>query len=357
MATMPASRFERLSRQQHARVLRPQLPAAIFAPATGRLAWLPVHLAIILGLAAYLVALSPPWYLALAAALIAGHSWACLAFLAHETLHHAITTSRLVERLVGYCGLGLFCLSPVLWTAWHNQAHHGHTADPERDPDTLGTLAAWRSTRSDRAAVSASPGSRSPWSAVAPFFTFSVHSLVVLLVHSRRVDRFPRLSRRVAYAESAAMTAFWLAVLVLVGPWHFLFLYGVPLLVANAIVMSYISTNHFLSSMTTINDPLANSLTVTGPRWLECLHLGFGYHVEHHLFPTVSARHAHVVRAAVVRCYGNRYLTLPHGRALRLLYTRPKVHDTADTLIDPHTAATYRTLAPGLMTMEAITPT
>ena len=46
--------------------------------------------------------------------------------------------NRLVEQLVGYCGLGIFCLSPTLWVAWHNQDHHGNTGNPEADPDTFG---------------------------------------------------------------------------------------------------------------------------------------------------------------------------------------------------------------------------
>jgi hypothetical protein len=35
--------------------------------------------------------------------------------------------------------------------------------------------------------------------------------------------------------------------------WTFLFVYVVPLLVANAIVMSYIATNHFLNPLTVGN--------------------------------------------------------------------------------------------------------
>ena len=69
------------------------------------------------------------------------------------------------------------------------------------------------------------------------------------------------------------MLAFWMAVLVLVGAWNFLFLYVVPVLIANAMVMSYIATNHFLNPLTDDNDPLANTLSVTSPRWLEALHL------------------------------------------------------------------------------------
>jgi fatty acid desaturase len=352
LAEVTASRFEQFSRQHYARELRQHLPAAVFEPARQRLAWLPVHLAIIAGLAWYIVAANPPWYLALMGAVVAGHSWACLAFLAHETLHHAVSKNPVVERLVGYCGLMLFFLSPTLWKAWHNQAHHGNTGNPKLDPDTFGTLESWRANAGDRAVEKAAPGTRTIWSAGFLFFTFSVHSLVVLFFHSRRDAYYARVSRSVVYTEFTAMVAFWLAVFLLVGSWNFVFIYVVPVLIANAVVMSYIATNHFLSSMTSINDPLVNSLSVSAPRWLEWLHLGFGYHVEHHLFPTVSARHAPLVRDAVIRLYGNRYLTLPHTRALRLLYSRPKLHVTGDTLIDPRTNATFHTLAPGVMTMD-----
>jgi hypothetical protein len=41
-----------------------------------------VHLAIIVGLGLYIVQAAPPWYIAAGCAVVAGHSWACLAFLA-----------------------------------------------------------------------------------------------------------------------------------------------------------------------------------------------------------------------------------------------------------------------------------
>ena len=169
------------------------------------------------------------------------------------------------------------------------------------------------------------------------------------LPNSPREDRVA-----VVYAESAAMLAFWIGVLALAGPWNFLFLFVLPLIVANSVIMSYIATNHFLNPLTEINDPLANTLSVTSPRWLEKLHLQFGYHVEHHLFPTLSARHAPVVRDVLIRLYGDRYLTMPHVRALRLLYTRPKIHDGHDTLVDPRTMAAFAVLAPGDLSMPSL---
>ncbi|MBI3769808.1 MAG: fatty acid desaturase [Deltaproteobacteria bacterium] len=348
------SRYVAHSVQRYAREIRPHLAPEVFRPVPARLLWLPVHLAVILGLAAYVVRGAPPWYVAFLCALVAGHSWGCLGFLAHEALHHALTKSRLLEKVVGYCGFGIYGLSPTLWTAWHNQAHHGNTGKPVVDPDGFGTLRFWQANRVVRALEKFAPGSRQKRSATFFFMWFSLHSFLVLVFHSQRNGYYARISRRTVYAESAAMLAFWVGVLPLVGPWSFLFIYVVPLLVANAVIMSYIATNHFLNPLTDINDPLANTLSVTGPRWLERLHLEFGYHVEHHMFPTSSGRHAPAVRDVLVRLYGRRYLTMPHARALRLLYTRPKLHGSHDTLIDPRTRAAFHALAPGDLSMSAV---
>jgi len=37
-----------------------------------------------------------------------------------------------------------------------------------------------------------------------------------------------------------------------------------------------------------------------------------------------------------------------------LLYTRPKVHATHDTLVDPRTGAVFNALAPGDLSMAAL---
>ena len=348
------SRWEHQPVQRYAREVRPHLPARAFQPAPGRLLWLPVHVGIIVAMALWVVRGAPPWYVAVACAVVAGHSWGCLGFLAHETLHHAVVRSRWVERVVGYAGFAPYCLSPSLWSVWHNQAHHGNTGRPVADPDGYGTLGFWRKNRVVRILETLAPGSGYPRSAAFLFVWFSIHSLLVLVFHSQRNGYYARVSRRVVYAETVGMVAFWLGVLGLVGPRAFVFVYVVPTLVANAVVMSYIATNHFLNPLTDVNDPLANTLSVTSPRWLERLHLQFGYHVEHHLFPTMSGRYAPVVREVLVQRYGDRYLRMPHGRALRLLYARPTLHGTHDTLVDPRTLATFNTLMPGDLAMARV---
>jgi fatty acid desaturase len=349
-----ASKYEEQSVQQYAREVRQHLPQGTFAPTPERLVWLPLHLAVIIAAAAFVVVAQPAWPLALLCALVAGHSWGCLGFLAHEAMHHAVTRNRTIEKLVGYFGFGIYCLSPTLWSAWHNQAHHGHTAKPVMDPDGFGTIGFWRKSSIVRALEKFSPGSGRKRSVAFLPMWFSLHSFLVLVFHSQRNDYYARVSRRTVYAETAGMLAFWTCVFAFVGPWNFLFVYVAPLLVANAIIMSYIATNHFLNPLTEVNDPLANTLSVTSPRWIEKLHLQFGYHVEHHLFPAMSGQHGPAVREVLVRLYGDRYLTMPHARALRLLYTRPKLHDGYDVLIDPRSGAAFNALAPGDLSMSPL---
>ncbi len=337
--------------QHHAREVRRHLPTAVFRPAPGRLAWLPVHLAVIATVSVYVVRQTPPWYVALVCAVVAGHSWGCLGFLAHEAMHHALVKRRWIEKVVGFVGFAPYGLSPTLWSVWHNQAHHGNTGKAVADPDGYGTLGFWKKSAVVRVLETIAPGSGRAQSGIFFLVWFSVHSLLVLVFHAERNDYYARVSRRTVYLESAAMVVGWGAVLALVGPAAFVWIYVVPTLVANAVIMSYIATNHFLNPLTDVNDPLVNTLSVTSPRWLEALHLQFGYHVEHHLFPTMSGRHAPAVRDVLVRLYGDRYLHMPHRRALVLLYARPKLHDAPDTLVDPRTLATFNTLRAGDLSM------
>jgi fatty acid desaturase len=116
--------------------------------------------------------------------------------------------------------------------------------------------------------------------------------------------------------------------------------------VANSIVMVFIMTNHNLSPLTPVNDPLVNSLSVTLPPPLVWLTLGFGFHVEHHLFPTMSTRHGSTVRDAVLAKFPGRYQSMSLFRALGQLYRTARVYRDNTTLIDPPSGMTWPTLVP-----------
>jgi fatty acid desaturase len=352
----PAARKVR-PMNEYAREIRGALPAHVFQPRPRRLWWLALHGGIIVGVSTVILAIAPPWYLALLGAVVIGHSWGCLGFLAHETLHHSVVKNRTIEHAVGYVGLLPYCLSPTLWVGWHNQTHHAYTGHLVADTDHFGTLSLWQRHRYLRWLERFAPGSGTLRSAGFLLVGFTLQAALVLLLKKQRKGVYRSVSHRAVYFETASMAAIWGIILALVGLRSFLFIALIPMAFANLLLMSYISTNHYLNPLTSTNDPLVNSLSVRNPRWIEALHLQFGYHVEHHIFPTMSPAHAREVRAQLIERYGNRYLSLPHIEALRLLYTRPKVHLTSDTLIAPRTGTVFRALVAGDLSMQRLDST
>jgi fatty acid desaturase len=328
----------------YAQELKPLLPARAFLPARSRLLWLPLHTAVIaLGMYAMVRDLPSPW-LYPAVSVVLGCSFAGLVFLAHETLHGATLRGRRLRHLVGWFTFLPFVVSPRLWVAWHNRVHHGNANRTGIDPDVYPTLAEHR--RSPLVRVSTDwfgVGRRRLRGLVSLFLGFSFQSAHVLCVARRRGYLTDR-EYRFAVCETALGALVWIGLALALGPVPFLVTCAAPLLVANALVMAHIFTNHALSPLTTVNDPLANSLTVTVPPLVEWLTLGFGYHVEHHLFPWMSTRHAPAVRDLVVSRWPERYQSLPLLKALLRVHTTPRVYADETTLVDPATGARHATL-------------
>ena len=327
----------------YVRELRPRLRRGVFRPARSRLWWLPAHLAIIALCMSALARHWLPWLAAPLLSLLIGLSFAGLTFLGHETLHGAIVRGPRLRYLVGYIGFLPFVVSPRLWLAWHNRVHHGNTQLEGQDPDAYPTLREYRQSRAIRLATRIAPGLGRLRGASTPLIGFSVQSLHMLLDARRRAFLSPR-QHLYAIAETALGVALWTALAIFTGGLVFVFAFVLPLLVANAVVMSFILTNHSLSPLTRGNDPLLNSLSVTTPRLVEWLTLGFGYHVEHHLFPAMSARHAPEVRALLLVHYPGRYQSMPLCRATLALHTSARVYKDATTLIDPNSGREWPVL-------------
>ncbi len=133
---------------------------------------------------------------------------------------------------------------------------------------------------------------------------------------------------------------------MLIGWVPFVFAFVIPVIVSNVVVMSFILTNHCLSPATEINDPLVNSLSVTGPRWFEWLTLNFGYHVEHHLFPSMRSRHARTIRALAQAQWPDRYQQMPLLAAVARLHRTGRVYKNDFTLSDPKSGGEWATLLP-----------
>lgn len=331
----------------YTRQIRSALPPHAFDPVPSRLAWFALHCAII---ALGVFAIARDWwgpFGRVGLSLLIGHSFAGLAFVGHEALHGAVVKGARRVHLLGFASFLPFAVSPTLWVAWHNKVHHGHTMAQGIDPDTFPTLGEYRQSRVLQIADRYSLG-RGHWAGALPLLVgFSVQTLQVLFKASRDPHYFSGRLRRRAFLETAAGIAFWAAMGVWLGPVHFLFAYGIPLLIGNAVVMTYILTNHGLNPLTSeANDPLLNSLSVLVPRPLAWLHLDFGLHVEHHLFPSMSSRYAGAVRSLLLKRWPHHYQSMTLWRAVRGLMATPRVYLDEKTLVDPRTGETFPTLLP-----------
>jgi len=332
-------------RSTYVHELRPELRADVFKPATSRLAWIPVHVAVITVATVAICSGWLPWFAALLLSPVIGVSFAGLTFIAHEALHGGIVRGRITQHLVGWVSFLPFTLSPRLWQAWHNRAHHAN-ANTADDPDAYPTLADYRRCRRIRVFIDTFSFRGRRWRGVLSLILgFTVQSGHLLLTARSRGLLSPR-TWRLAMAETLTGVLVWVIVASVVGFISFLFVFLVPLLVANAIVMAFILTNHSLSPRVEIDDPLVSGLSVTAPRWIEWLTLQFGYHVEHHLFPAMSSRHARAVRELLRKHWPTRYQSMPIGLALREIHRTARVYKDALTLVDPRTGTEYETLVP-----------
>lgn len=329
-------------RSHYVHELRPALPAAAFAPARSRLLRVPLHAALAIVAIAAIARGWLPWPLVPVVSLLIGLNFACLTFVAHEALHGGITHRRSLQRAAGWIGFLPFGVSPHLWRAWHNRDHHAHAQMPD-DPDGYATLERYAARASTRFSVDGfSLGGRRWRGVLSLLLGFTVQSLDQLFT-SRALTR---RERRRAFADTAVMMAVWGGLALAIGLVPFVFAYVVPLLIANACVMAFIVTNHSLNPRVELDDPLVSSLSVTTPRVLEWLTLGFGYHVEHHLFPAMSTRHAPKVRAQLIARWPERYQSMPLAAALSRLHATARVYKHHTTLFDPRTAREYQTLLP-----------
>ncbi len=344
MTADPTSSFELVPQAAYVRALRPALPAAAFEPATSRLALIPVHVSVIVAAAIAIGARWVPWPTVPLLSIAIGVSFACLTFIAHETMHGGIVRGRRARHVVGWIGFLPFNLSPRLWAAWHDRVHHAN-ANVEGDPDMYPTLAEYRRSRKIRVFVRAFALGGRRWNgALSLVLGFTVQSASQLLRAGRGLLT-PR-AHRLAVVETLVGLAVWGTVAAIVGFVPFLFVYVLPLVVANVIVMAFILTNHGLSPRVAINDPLVSGLSVTSPRWIEWLTLQFGFHVEHHLFPAMSSRHAPEVRRLLRERWPGRYQSMPLVAALSRLHRTFRIYKDATTLVDPRTGAEYPTLIP-----------
>lgn len=330
--------------RDYTRELKLRLPRTYFKPVPSRLLWLIPHLGVIVACVWLMASYDLHIAVKLGMSALIALCFSALGFLAHEVLHGSVVKTPLLRDTVGGICFAPFALGPKIWRKWHNVEHHGHTQG-EQDPDAMGTLEDFHNRSAVRALYSLHPQLRSLVTFLSFFVWFTVHAFLML------VRFFPALTKRDRVHAALQFTlpiAGWALLLIWLGWEGFLFAYLIPHCLANFMVMSYIATNHMLNPLTPVNDPLANSLTVTKPRWLDALHLNFSHHTEHHVFPAMNPKYAPRVKALMKELWPERYNEMPHWRALHALWRTPRLYRGENELADPKRKLAYPVLGRGL---------
>ncbi|WP_100397909.1 fatty acid desaturase family protein [Bacillus sp. FJAT-44742] len=323
----------------------PHLPKKAFKPVPmrlfGGLAYLLISIAGIMTISLYDLNL---WiYLMISGVL--GASFAAMGFLGHEILHGTVVRNKMLSSLLGAIAFWPLTTGPRLWKKWHNIEHHRHTQDEHKDPDAWFTVEAYNKSKLIRLIYRLPFVVRAFSSMLSLAVTFTAHSVKMFFSY---IKEFKPGKQPAVWVQFILPWASWIGLLLWIGPLKWLFAFVIPVLIANAIVMAYISTNHRLNPLVPVNDPLANSLTVTVPKWVDVLHFNFSYHTEHHLFPGVNPKYYPLVKAKIKEMWPERYHEMPMQKALALLWKTPRVYFEKEELIDPKKAVVYGSLGNGL---------
>ena len=339
-----------ITQAEYAKQLRPLLPLAAFRPDRSKIGILLINVAILLlgwGIADRL----PEWnnyflWLYLPLTLIMGNSVIVLLFCTHDLMHSSMISSPFLRRAISLVGLAMLWTPPTFWKAVHNREHHSKT-NSLQDPD--------------RNYLHAQPKTWGKWiqnlfvpsAEVHPFwlilgtgYAWGVHTfrnLSSVLLFNHAQTEYPVTAftvsakeRRAIAFELAIILAIHLSILSYLGlhPIKLILSYFLPIWIGYSGVMFYIYTNHMLCRMTSINDPLINSVSLRVPKIFDLLHLNFSYHTEHHIFPGVASSYYPEVQALLQAKYPDRFNLLNAGEAWGLMLQTPRHYKDENTFTD-----------------------
>ena len=320
------------------------LPAHYFERTPYRMVYGPIFLALNILLVLAVLQLDMHWTLKVLAGFLIGQFNAGMAFISHETSHGQHIADKNAQDLFVLFAFAPFLVSPTYWRFWHNRLHHGNTQYILKDPDAFPTMTVYKQSKFMQRLFDWTPGAGTIRSYFYFFFWFSFQAFL-----NQAYMRFG--NKMWEEMKHNRVTAEFIFQILLIGSYVYfvgsaapLYLIVIPFMVQNYTIMSYISTNHNISPLTKINDPLANSLTVTTNRLSDLVHLNFGYHTEHHIFPRMSGAYTKKVHFELKKMFPETYQYMPKSQALKLLYSTPRIYKNHTTLINPKTLQRFGTL-------------
>ena len=313
--------------------LRTVLPREVFEPQPWRGVLAMVIFVAYSALAATLIVFDPPWPVKLVGALLIGQGITASSLIGHEILHGAVFRSRFWQNLVGGIVFAPYGIPVSFWRTWHVRAHHGHTNIAGADPDCMGYHRDFHQDRVFAAFAGSIPGGRTWLAPLSGFVAFTGIAMFVLWHLSPKLGVTRGTLWRMR-TTSLALLAAQVLLGVAMGAQNALFILVLPQLFANATLMGYICTQHWLNPLVEVNDALQNTSSVKTWSVFDYMHGWFSYHQEHHLFPGMSPVFARVVREKLREIAPELVSVLPHLPAIRWAYRSPRTYGHSAELLD-----------------------
>lgn len=329
-----------MSAGEYTRVLRPLLPAEVFLPSKRPLIAITGHLLVIACCYFWLRSTSALW-VGPVTTLIIGHSLGCLGFLAHDVSHGSVIREATPRWLLEMLLFGLNGTTPTVWRRVHNQTHHAET-NTVLDPDRpfRRNEATWKTILYNRVFY---PNDRSPLRQALWMFHLVAYiarnTISALLPGQLKLSVVPYKPTYCNAQKISLLVETLIVVLINVVIWHavggdwwrYLWASPIAMLGASSLLMLYIFTNHFLNPLYERTDPVVGSTSVIVPRWMDWLHDYFSYHTEHHLFPSMGARHYPKVCRLLQEHFPERYNRIPLREAWERLWRQDEfIRETSD---------------------------
>jgi fatty acid desaturase len=307
------------------RTLRSRLPRDFGRRQPTRLVWLALAiLTLVLHLVvthAVLAGTASAWWMLLSLP-IAAFTWPFIFFVLHELCHGALLPPGPMRRIASAVAAFPLLLQPTFWTAVHN--HHHRFTNHEQDYDR-------RRFAGD-----------SEVNGIFHEFTNPLIALTLIgsvqLVYSCQLIHFLAgrfslpVQRRQVLTELAVGGLCTVGVSWLMG-WQLLLCGWLPCAAAGFFLQSlYLVSNHLTRPMATHADSLGTGVSVRLFRGWS--HMDFGRHVEHHLFPHVSANQLVPVTAGLREHYATRFQERTLLATMRRLFQLPGYYLTSHVLTD-----------------------
>lgn len=336
--------FELKSLAQYNKELSKHLPKSLTKRQPKRVLWMAFFVGVTASIVYAGINLELAWYTKLILGALMGMANAGGAFICHEVLHGSVVKNRKLQNFIGFFGFAPYLISPTYWRFWHNRLHHGNTQLLYKDPDAFPTRMVWKKSKFMKWAFPFTPGSGHKRSIFYFFWWFSFQAVLNQFYMRFGNKMWAKMDHNKVSFEFGIQVIMLAGFLTLVGPANWWWLAVIPFMIQNYTVMSYISTNHNLSPYTRVNDPLVNSLSVTNNKVLEFFHLNFGYHTEHHLFPSMPMSNAKMVSNKLRELYPDRYMIMEKSKAVKMLYSTPRIYKNREVLVNPETGAEFPTI-------------